>query len=105
LGRPETEETRLGDGSSARGVDLVPIAKPTLIDAETWVPTPSHLSLTPEQHLSMYSDRQWEEFVLEWATTLQYEQVMRSGGAYDHGVDVAAFVTGARFEGVGQLPM
>ncbi|MFI9411367.1 ABC-three component system protein [Nocardia gamkensis] len=81
------------------GVDLVPIPKPTLLDAGSWMPTPSHLSITPEQHLSLYSDKQWEEFVLEWATVLPYAQVMRSGGAHDHGVDVAGFVTDAGFDG------
>lgn len=88
----------MGDSTPIDGVVLVPIATPTLIDGESWIPAPSHLALTPEQYLSMYSDKQWEEFVLEWATTLEYEQVLRSGGAHDHGVDVAAFVTSAGFE-------
>ncbi|SDU25085.1 ABC-three component system protein [Jiangella alkaliphila] len=81
------------------GVRLVPVPKPTLLDAGSWVPAPSHLSITPEQRLSLCSDKQWEEFVLEWATVLPYVQVMRSGGAHDHGVDVAGFVAGAGFDG------
>lgn len=85
--------------SSQSGIELYPLPKPTQLDAGSWVPTSNPVSLTPEQHLSMYSDKQWEEFVLEWATQLPYVQVMRNGGANDHGVDVAAFVTKAGFEG------
>lgn len=88
-----SEDSRVG------GVELVPMPDPTVLDAGSWVPTPSHLSLTPEQHLSMYSYKQWEEFVLEWATALPYVQVMRTGGAHDHGVDVVGFVTDAGFDG------
>lgn len=82
-------------------VKLKDLPKPTLIDAETWVPIPAQVSLTPEQIVSIYSDKQWEEFVLEWATTLtSYEKVMRNGGANDHGVDVAAFLSPVGFDGV-----
>lgn len=81
------------------GVTLISLKMPTLLDAETWAPTPTQVSLTPEQRVSIYSDKQWEEFVLEWATTLtSYEKVMRNGGANDHGVDVAAFTTVAGFD-------
>lgn len=84
----------------APGVVLVELPAPTLLDAEAWVPTPTHVTLTPEQLVSIYSDTQWEEFVLEWATTLtSYEKVMRNGGANDHGVDVAGFLTTAGFAG------
>lgn len=80
------------------GIKLVELPAPTLLDAETWVPTPTHLTLTPEQLVSIYSDKQWEEFVLEWATTLDsYKKVMRNGGSNDHGVDVAGFLTDAGF--------
>lgn len=82
------------------GVELVELSLPTLLDAEAWIPTPSHVTLTPEQLVSIYSDTQWEEFVLEWATTLtSYEKVMRNGGANDHGVDVAGFLSHAGFAG------
>lgn len=82
------------------GVELVELPVPTLLDAEAWVPTPRHVTLTPEQLVSIYSDIQWEEFVLEWATTLiSYQKVMRNGGANDHGVDVAGFLTNAGFAG------
>jgi hypothetical protein len=63
------------------------------------MPTPSHLALSPNKLISLYDDVQWEEFVLEWATTLEYTQVMRSGGANDHGVDVAGFLSSAGFDG------
>jgi hypothetical protein len=87
------------DQSSAGHVDLELIGAPTVLDGEAWTPVATHLSLSPEKRLSLYDDRQWEEFVLEWATTLDYAQVMRSGGAHDHGVDVAGFVTAAGFDG------
>ena len=82
------------------GVVLAPIPAPTLIDAVPWTYTPASLGLTPEQILSIYDDKQWEEFILEWCTTLShYEKVMRSGGSNDHGVDVAAFRTARGFDG------
>ncbi|MBB6406183.1 ABC-three component system protein [Arthrobacter sp. AZCC_0090] len=84
--------------TSSAGVELVELSAPTLLDAETWVPAPTHVTLTPEQLVSIYSDTQWEEFVLEWATTLtSYKKVMRNGGANDHGVDVAGFLTDGGF--------
>ena len=82
------------------GVELIQLPAPTQLDAEAWVTTPTHVTLTPEQHVSIYGDTQWEEFVLEWATTLTaYKKVMRNGGANDHGVDVAGFLTAGGFGG------
>lgn len=82
------------------GVILISLKAPTLLDAEAWAPTPTQVCLTPEQRVSIYSDKQWEEFVLEWATTLKsYKKVMRNGGANDHGVDVAGFSTTDGFDG------
>lgn len=82
------------------GVELVGLSVPTQLDTEAWVASPTHVTLTPEQHVSIYSDTQWEEFVLEWATTLtEYKKVMRNGGANDHGVDVAGFLTDTGFGG------
>lgn len=81
-------------------IRLVDVPPPTLLDAEIWAPAPTHVTLTPEQTVSIYSDTQWEEFVLEWATTLtSYKKVMRNGGANDHGVDVAGFLTDRGFAG------
>lgn len=89
----------MSDVDDDAGVTLIGLMAPTQLDAETWAPTPTQVSLTPEQLVSIYSDKQWEEFVLEWATTLtSYAKVMRSGGANDHGVDVAAFATTSGFD-------
>jgi hypothetical protein len=57
--------------------------------------------LTPRQVIFSYEPAQWEEFVEEWAATLvpKYAKVERLGGANDHGVDVAAFVTSRGYEG------
>jgi hypothetical protein len=81
------------------GVELHPVKSPTLLDAGAWSPTTGHISLSPKQFISLYDDVQWEEFVLEWATTLEYVQVVRNGGANDHGVDIAGFATGDGFDG------
>ncbi|MDP3720070.1 MAG: hypothetical protein Q8T13_20100 [Acidobacteriota bacterium] len=45
-------------------------------------------------HLKIFSDTQWEEFVLEWADSLakEYPRVERCGGAGDMGRDVIAMV-------------
>lgn len=83
-----------------KGVTLVEVQKPSVLDSTSWAPSPTHVELTPEQYVSVYSDRQWEEFVLEYATTLaSYEKVLRSGGANDHGVDIAAFASESGFGG------
>nr|WP_308220780.1 ABC-three component system protein [Micromonospora sp. MSM11] len=57
--------------------------------------------LTPRQIIFTYEPNQWEEFVEEWVATLtpKYAKVERMGGANDHGVDVAAFVTSRGYEG------
>ncbi|MDN6147767.1 MAG: hypothetical protein L0I94_02880 [Yaniella sp.] len=87
-------------GQNDTGIELVDVRKPTVLDSTSWAPSPAQVELTPEQYVSVYSDRQWEEFVLECATTLaSYEKVMRSGGANDHGVDIAAFASGSGFDG------
>lgn len=46
--------------------------------------------------VKLFSDRQWETFVLEWADSLRqaYERIERCGGAGDMGRDVIAYVTG-----------
>jgi hypothetical protein len=82
------------------GVILVELPQPIALDqgAGTGV-GPSELS--PAKRIRLYNDVEWEEFVLEWATSLvpKYEQVMRSGGTNDHGVDVAGFGSAAGFDG------
>ena len=46
------------------------------------------------ERIKLFSDRQWEDFVLEWAHSLreQYVRVERCGGAGDMGRDVIATV-------------
>lgn len=47
--------------------------------------------LPPIERIRLFSDRQWEEFVLEWATSLtDYQRVDRCGGSGDMGRDVIA---------------
>ncbi|MFG1884481.1 ABC-three component system protein [Micromonospora sp. NPDC049102] len=55
---------------------------------------------TPDAQLFIYTADEWEDFVLEWAYTLPgYHSIKRFGGANDHGVDIAGFVTPRGFEG------
>lgn len=58
--------------------------------------------VSPQQRVFFYDPGEWEQFILEWATSLfaRYHQVKRLGGANDRGVDVAGFVTAEGFEGV-----
>lgn len=58
--------------------------------------------LTPKQILFTYEDKEWEEFILEWAKALEdkYHHVTRFGGPGDRGVDVAGFASADSFEGV-----
>lgn len=82
------------------GVTLVELSQPTALDQGSGIGAgPSELS--PAKRIRLYSDVEWEEFVLEWATSItpSYHQVMRSGGANDHGVDVAGFGSAAGFDG------
>jgi hypothetical protein len=50
--------------------------------------------IPPIDRLKIFSDRQWEEFVLEWADSLKtdYARVERCGGAGDMGRDIIAIV-------------
>ena len=53
------------------------------------------LPIPPIERIRIFSDRQWEEFVLEWADSLrdQYGTIERwgGGGAGDMGRDIIAF--------------
>jgi hypothetical protein len=87
-------------GNGDNDIELVEMPFPTALDEGRRSGFgPSDLS--PDKHLTLYNDVQWEEFVREWATTLspKYEQVMRNGGANDHGVDVAGFLSDQGFDG------
>lgn len=87
-------------GLTDKGVELHPLGTPTALDNMRADHSAVSATLTPEQHIYLYDDRRWEEFILEWATSFQppYVQVMRSGGANDHGVDVAGFATSRGFD-------
>ncbi|MGW1766115.1 ABC-three component system protein [Streptomyces sp. NPDC002073] len=57
---------------------------------------------TPKQTVTLlYGPGDFEEFVKEWVPTQEarYELVERQGGAGDHGIDVAGFLTPAKLEG------
>lgn len=49
--------------------------------------------MLPIERIKLYSDHQWEEFVLEWAHGLKtnYARVERRGSAGDMGLDVVAY--------------
>jgi hypothetical protein len=51
------------------------------------------LPIPPIERIRIFSDSQWEDFVLEWADSLrdQYGTVERCGGAGDMGRDIVAF--------------
>jgi hypothetical protein len=53
----------------------------------------SGLPIPPIERIRIFSDGQWEDFVLEWADSLRdvYATVERCGGAGDMGRDIIAF--------------
>jgi len=85
--------------SSSEDLRLVPLKLPTVLDKQPVPPVSGVPILSPAKIISLYDDQEWEEFVLEWATSLEYESVMRNGGANDHGVDIAAFLSEEGFDG------
>ena len=54
--------------------------------------------IPPIERIRIFSDRQWEEFILEWADSLHhnYDRVSRCGGAGDMGRDIVANCKGTR---------
>ncbi|WP_229843047.1 ABC-three component system protein [Streptomyces tanashiensis] len=56
---------------------------------------------SPEKIVFGYDPNEFEKFVEEWVPALDdlYVQVVRQGGAGDHGIDVAAFLTPQGLEG------
>ena len=66
-----------------------PAAAPSSAHVQTGVPVPKAM------RVRNFSPDEWEEFVEEWATTLDdsYAKVRRFGGAGDCGVDIAGFCT------------
>jgi len=57
--------------------------------------------LTPQTLLKTYENKEWEFFTEEYAGGLiqEYVSVLRTGGAGDKGIDVAAFKTDQDFDG------
>lgn len=71
----------------------VPLPQPPAIAGVTAEFVSTGLPIPAIERLRIFSDRQWEEFVLEWADSLhdRYSRVERCGGAGDMGRDVVAF--------------
>jgi len=83
---------------------LKEIAKPI---SSGVVPTAAVLAsgplVTPLSRLVLYSDKEWEAFIEEWAYAgLKHKKVMRAGGAGDLGIDVAGFDDDKELLGVWQ---
>lgn len=61
------------------------------------------MNIPAQQQILLYSNKDWELFIHEWAHFClknKYVQVLRFGGAGDHGIDIAGFETDKKFEGV-----
>ena len=69
---------------------LPPPVASTVASADVMV---SGLPIPPIERIRIFSDSQWEDFVLEWADSLRdlYGTVERCGGAGDMGRDIIAF--------------
>jgi hypothetical protein len=78
--------------------DLHPLP-PEPLGIALLVPSAQGPRFSPELQLFIYNDKQWEEFIYEWARTLTYRLVRRFGGANDHGVDIAGFNSDQGFHG------
>ncbi|MFH6678472.1 ABC-three component system protein [Clavibacter michiganensis] len=76
------------------------------------VPSPDHSGgstlsaggpyVFPSQRILLYSDAEWESFVLEWLASIatEYTSLRLMAGPGDKGIDVAAFVAADGFDGV-----
>ena len=71
-----------------------PSASPSSAHVQSGLPEPK------PNRVRNFSPDEWEEFVEEWATSLQrsYQKVRRIGGSGDLGVDIAGFCTENGFE-------
>jgi len=72
----------------------VPSAAPSSAHVHTGVSIPKAI------RVKNFSPDEWEDFIEEWATSLEspYVKVRRFGGARDCGVDIAGFCTNKGFE-------
>lgn len=74
----------------------IPTASPTYNDVVKFGP-----NITPQNHIQLYDDKEWEVFIEECTHSLkkEYHAVSRAGGAGDQGIDIAAFRTDKGFSG------
>ena len=73
----------------------IPLPQPTLAAPLNASQTAVGVPITPLQRLRIMDDKEWESFVLEWATSLAtYTDVVRCGGGGDLGRDVIGFKAG-----------
>jgi hypothetical protein len=78
-------------------VKTVPLPSPSVPKDITADVVAFGQAIPPIERMRLFSHRQWEEFVLEWADSLRerYTRVERCGGAGDMGRDVIATCKGA----------
>jgi len=71
---------------------LEPIPTPSVADSVPSDAVASGLPVPPIERIKLFSDSQWEEFILEWADSLrdEYARVERYGGSGDMGCDIVA---------------
>ena len=79
-------------------VEIIPepaASSATSSHIQTGVPVPKAM------RVQIFSPDEWEDFIEEWATTLNgsYAKVRRLGGSGDLGVDIAGFRTNKGFKG------
>lgn len=81
--------------------DLDEIVPNSTACASSSVHIVSGLPIPKAMRVREFSPDDWEEFVEEWATSLNlaYKKVRRFGGSGDLGVDIAGFLTDQGFEG------
>lgn len=77
------------------GAQTIPLPQPQPSNGVSADVVVAGLPIPPIERIRIFSARQWEEFVLEWADSLRdtYGRVDRCGGAGDMGRDVVAFDT------------
>ena len=65
--------------------------------------TQSGPAIEPLARVTLYSAKDWETFIEEWASSFlkaKYKSVARYSGANDHGIDIAGFVDTKKLLGV-----
>lgn len=78
--------------------ELTPNPQKGLYSAEHVV---SGIPVPKSQRIRLFDSNTWEEFIEEWASSLEssYHRVRRFAGAGDKGVDIAGFVSTAQYSG------